>query len=128
MSRIDHLNDILSIVRRKVEETGRARAPSSPKNTSPKARTSARVGANELERRVVERIKKIPADERDFAKKAGRIFVDAVMAWEFGEELLLDAEYDDMAHDVLTMMLEHDETRQIMETLFRGSVSKSPPR
>jgi hypothetical protein len=133
MSRVDYMNDILSIVRRKVDETARVRAASSAQKSASNAGVAARVvhgrvDANELERRVIDRIRKIPADERDFTKKAGRIFVDAVMAWEFGEELLLDTEYDEMAHSVVTTLLEHDATRQIMEQMFRGPAKKSTSR
>jgi hypothetical protein len=132
MSRIDNLNDILSIVRRKVEETGRARAGASSQkagsNDIASGRASARVDAKELERRVLDRISQIPADERDFVKKAGRIFVDAVMAWEFGEELLLDAEYDEMAHSVLATMLDHPDSRKVMEQVFRPPAKKHTRR
>ena len=133
MSRIDYMNDIFSIVRRKVEETSRTRASSSAQKTALSEGAAGRgmhgrVDANELERRVIERIRKIPADERDFTKKAGRIFVDAVMAWEFGEELLLDTEYDEMAHSVVTILLEHNETRQMLAQMFRGSAQKTTQR
>jgi hypothetical protein len=133
MSRIDNLNDILSIVRRKVEETGRARAGASTQKSGANdgafgRGVPGRVDARELERRVLERIRQIPADERDFVKKAGRIFVDAVMAWEFGEELLLDAEYDEMAHSVLATMLDHPDSRKVMEQVFRPPTKKPTRR
>lgn len=130
MTRVDHLNDIFSIVRRKVEDAGRTREPSPTKKTTSGECTVGRsihdrVDTNELERRVIERIRKIPLNERDYTKKAGRILVDAVMAWEFGEELLLDAEYDEMAHSVITAMLEHDETRKVIEQMFCGTAKRS---
>lgn len=134
MSRIDHLHDILSIVRRKVEESGRARASASTRKTGANERADTRAGqglidTGELERHVIERIAQIPSEEKDFLKKAGRIFVDAVMAWEFGEDLLLDAEYDEMAHSVLDTMLDHPESRRVMEQMFRASkVTKKPIR
>lgn len=133
MTRVDHLNDIFSIVRRKVEETRRARASSSTQKNASNERVAGRgidgrVDARELERRVIERIREIPMEERDFTKKAGRILVDAVMAWEFGEALLLDTEYDEMAHSVVASMLGHDETRKVMEQIFRSSPKKASKR
>ncbi|WP_316364190.1 hypothetical protein [Candidatus Thiodiazotropha sp. CDECU1] len=44
-------------------------------------------GLDQLSRRISERINRLPQEERE-SDKAVQLFIDSVLAWEFGEDLL----------------------------------------
>jgi hypothetical protein len=53
---------------------------------------------------IVERIRALPEEERT-SPKAARIFVETVIAWEFGEQLLQDPQFTDLSKEVVNALL-----------------------
>jgi hypothetical protein len=106
VSRIDRLGEFVSVLRR-----GRI-ASSLPGGA--KARTASAGGEAErtldsLRTTVSSRLRAVEGNERDRKRARARIFVESVLVWEFGEDLLGDPEFDAIVGRVEENLLADDQ-------------------
>lgn len=66
-----------------------------------------RPSLQKLKTRIEERIRAIEPDAPDRSRRSRRIFLESVIAWEFGEHLLLDSQFDRLV-DTIQETLEAD--------------------
>jgi len=95
---VSRLNQMMEVLRRQMTgSTGRTEAGrSQPNNVGQQTRAADKPGIPELRARIHERLRALdPADPRR-SQKAKRLFLESVLAWEFGNELLLDRRLEDM--------------------------------
>lgn len=121
MDPVKGINQIARILRQKISE----RSPSSSKtdlNTStltaaPHGGAAAKANVDELKRKIAERIKALSADDRR-KTKAAQIFVEMVMTWEFGEQLLQDPQFTELSKEVVNAMAENPALWKKLQTLL----------
>ena len=108
MSRIDRLGEFVSVLRR-----GRI-ASSLPGGA--KARTASASAGGEAERTLdslrttlSSRLRAVEGNERERKRGRARIFVESVLVWEFGEDLLGDPEFDAIVGRVEENLLADDQ-------------------
>jgi len=99
---IGRLNRIMEILHTQVNEAGRqitapAKAPQSRSNP---AFLPAGNGMQVLRRRVRERLKRLDPADPQIAGKSKRVFLETVLAWEFGDALMLDRGFEDLVSQV----------------------------
>lgn len=99
---VNRLNQMMEVLRREMAESS-ARADKGQRHSN-KAVTqnavTAKSAMQELRTRLHERLRALdPADPRR-QHKAKRLFLEAVLAQEFGNELLLDRRLDDMLDSI----------------------------
>ena len=89
----------MEILRRQIAESARrldiGGKPSTPNTATPNAVAAKRPLA-EFKQRINERLGAIPKNDPDRAKKAQRLFIESVLTWEFGDNLLLDKRFEEM--------------------------------
>jgi hypothetical protein len=97
MDPINKLTKLLEVLRLQQTNAGSAtskKLASAPgvKQANPHSASAGKIPAklnlNQLSRRIAERINRLPLEDRQSSKKAVHIFVDSVLAWEFGEDIL----------------------------------------
>ena len=108
MSRIDRLGDLVSVLRR-----GRI-AASLAGGTSTRAASASGGGEPErtldsLRATVSSRLRAIEGSEQERRRGRARIFVESVLVWEFGEDLLGDPEFDAIVGRVEKDLLADDQ-------------------
>ncbi len=95
MDPINRLSRIIETLRQQMAESAKRPGPSKPSSDEVRARNrSDRPSVEELRHRILQRVREIEPDNPDRGRRARRIFLESVVAWEFGDELLLDSQLD----------------------------------
>ena len=101
MDPINRLNRLVETLRQQMAESARRLDTAKPHAAEFKPQNrSARLSVEELRRRIQERVKAIEPDNPDRRRRARRIFLESVLAWEFGDELLLDSRLDRLIDNI----------------------------
>jgi len=122
---ISRLNAVMETLRRQLSETERrsgfvGQRASTSSSRSPASDT--RPSLTLLRQRVLERLKNIDPADPQRKSRSRRIFVESVLAWEFGEQLLSDRKLDELVEQVLDAMSgQPDIDQQLSELLTLGS-------
>lgn len=123
MDPIKGMNHITRILRQKMAERKSSQVKSdsgsyaSLNSAGPGKLPKASV--DEVKRKIGERIRALP-DEEKKGTKAAHIFVETVIAWEFGEQLLQDPQFMDLSKEVVNAMAENPSVWEKMQTLLDG--------
>lgn len=121
MDPIDSLSKLMEALRQRMSEKparpDRQGRGERARQTITKRKT-AKPSIGEIQRRVAERIKALNADgERD--NKAVEIFLESVLAWEFGDELLEDPGFHELMRDVRDSMTQDPQLNAKLKALVR---------
>ena len=101
MDPISRLNRLVETLRQQMAESAKRLDTAKPHAAEAKPQSrSARLSVEELRRRIQERVKAIEPDNPDRGRRARRIFLESVLAWEFGDELLLDSRLDRLIDNI----------------------------
>lgn len=110
MDPISKLNQLIEALRLRQQTIQSARA----QRTTTLAQTNrstakgskshlTKASLEELNHRISERIQMLDPEERQ-GSKAARIFVESVLAWEFGDDLLQSSAFSDYTKDIQSAM------------------------
>lgn len=119
MDPVNGLNQIMQVLRRRLGKS----APDSNRPSKPATkpatgtRTTVKPGSDEILRRIGDRIHALNPDEKR-GTKAMQIFIESVLVWEFGEELLQDPRFTEIAREVQHTINENELARQKLTTLL----------
>ena len=99
---IGRLNRIMEILHTQVNEAGRqiAAPAQTVQSRSGPAFLPPGNAMQVLRRRVRERLKRLDPADPQLARKSKRVFLETVLAWEFGDALMLDRSFDDLVSQV----------------------------
>jgi len=89
---IDRLGRLLTVIRRGVSDVAKRGASRQP--AGPGGSRLEPASLESLRDDVVRRLRALPTEPGALDAEAPRIFVESVLAWEFGEELLADPAVD----------------------------------
>lgn len=122
MDPIDGLSHIAQIFRQKLAEKNHSPATkhdikASKHSTPPLA---AKPSAEEIKRKISERIQSLNTDEDQQGRIAAQIFVETILTWEFGEQLLEDPEFTELSSDVATTMWQDPHTWQQLKQVIKS--------
>lgn len=108
MDPVGRLDQVLRLISRQMAErasrldAGTA-APSQASATPP----SRRLALGALKERVRGRLRTIDPGDPRRQQKARRVFLESVLSWQFGDELLLDRGFEEMIRGVQEALQEH---------------------
>lgn len=122
MDSVGRLNNIIEVLRRQIAENGR-RMEATGKNTlSSKAQTGsgpmARPGLPELKLRLQARLRHLDPADPDKARKSQKLFLESVLAWEFGDSLLLDRRFGDLVEEIHKTLASHPDIEKQLTDLL----------
>lgn len=117
---IDSLSGIMRALRRRMAESSEKRpAAGSDKTATSTTRTTTTTGGDigALRRRIEARLGGLPASERGSAQ-AQRIFVETVLVWEFGDQIVQDPAFSQLLARVQdALAAEPDARRRFFEMI-----------
>jgi hypothetical protein len=91
VSKLTRLLEALRLQQSGSKRSNKASATTEAKQTTTKLQNNSKsphkLSLDQLNLRISERINRLPPDERE-GDQAVQIFIDSVLAWEFGDELL----------------------------------------
>jgi hypothetical protein len=101
MDPINRLNSIMAVLQRQITETGRHARPShKPASAHPPTVQPAAPALQELKRKLQKRLRGINPDDSQKDRKSQRLFLESVIAWEFGEGLLQESRFDELIDNI----------------------------
>ena len=121
MDSINRLNRMMEILRRQIADSAQhLESPHKASSSTKLARSkpAAQAPVEELRRRVTERLRTVDPGDPKREQKARRVFLESVLAWEFGDSLLQDRRIDDLLDNIQeTLSASADVSRQLDELL-----------
>jgi hypothetical protein len=103
MDPINGLNNIMEILRRQIADNAKRLdhpGKTSRLGASQTGQKSGKTSPGELRALIHDRIKSLDPQETQYQHKAKRLFLESVMAWEFGNDIVRDQEFSDMIADI----------------------------
>lgn len=120
MSRIDSLSQVMETLRRQLAESakkldrgGKSRAKS---DTASISHGVSKIPAQDLQKRVRDRLQAL--GDGASRQKAARVFLESVLTWEFGDDLVHDARFAEMLNEIDKTVEADPELRMQMQALF----------
>src|ERR1700688_1850093 len=115
------LSRTLELLRRQMAEHARqleSNSPSSGPATAPKTSAGAKPEVKELKRRVADRVQAIDPADPNARRRRRRVFLEWVLAWEFGEEALRDPRFQDLVDRLEESFSNHPELERQFQAAF----------
>jgi hypothetical protein len=119
MDPIKGMNQITRLLRQKLAQrsstlpgTGTAEP-----HAALQAGPATRAGIDEIKRKIGARIKALSDDDRK-GPKAVQIFVEVVITWEFGDQLLHDPQFTNLSREIVQAISENPDARKKMQALL----------
>jgi hypothetical protein len=125
MNPINSLDSIAEIIRRRASSDLTTKLSSNSSSSQTESKRQAYVAAKQqtaevVKLKIVEAIKLIDKNDKNRNKKSMNIFVENVLLWQFGEELINDPAFSQLVNEV-GELLSND--TKIMEQLFQIAYS-----
>ena len=122
MDRINGLSHIMESLRKQFTENAtranKGETSKRPKETSRSARTRRKISIKQLENRITERIQLLDRQSGEYSRQATHIFVESVIVWEFGEQILNDSRFPEMARAIVSTLDGDEKVRDKMQALI----------
>jgi hypothetical protein len=122
MDPINELNQIARILRQKLSERSSPLsskgAGSSTAVSSSTARTCPKASAEEIKRKIGERIKALSGEDKG-GRRAAQIFVEVILLWEFGDHLIQDPQFTELSREVVNTMAENPKIWHKLHALLK---------
>lgn len=107
---ISRLSQVMQLIRQQMAERASRLESGSPASTpAPPVRADRQGGIKELKLKVRERINDIRRDDPRRAEKVQRAFLESVLTWQFGPELMLDRSFEEIVSGVQENLRAHPE-------------------
>ncbi|HJX10078.1 MAG TPA: hypothetical protein VJ733_06205 [Candidatus Binatia bacterium] len=122
MDPIDRLSRLIETLRQRMAESAK-RPQASAQTTQPnQARSlppsSRRLTVQELRQRITQRTRAIEPGSPEREQQARRIFFESVLAWEFGDQLLLDSQFNRLLDGIQDAFESDPETHRELNALL----------
>lgn len=122
MDPVNGLGQIVQVLRKKLSDTSTTRTEktSLPSKANAKPSSSTRkASSQEVQKKIGELIQAIP--EADYTNdKATEIFVEVVIAWELGDEILQDPKFGELTKEVTKLISGNAELQEKMMQVIKG--------
>jgi hypothetical protein len=130
MDPVNRLDQIMQVIGRQLSErASRLEAGSKSLPTSLPARAARRPTVTALKSTVQKRLRNIDPDDPRRADKARRIFLESVLAWQFGNELLLERGFEEIVSGVQEALRAHPQADARLSQLLAELTTpdRTPP-
>ena len=123
MDPINSLSHISRLLRQKLAEKKIDARPRAGRKTAAEGgyyQRAAKLSAAEVRQQIRQRLQKLDPEERD-GQQAALIFVESILAWEFGDSMLEDPRFAELSREVQRSITESGEHwprfRKMLQTI-----------
>ena len=124
MDKINGLNNIVAILRKQLGSPAKSKSKSVDKRSNlddTDASATSSLELEELEKRLLDRIKAVDPNDPDKAKKTSHIFVQTILTWELGEKLLDDPNFHELIERVSDLIQSDTGLRNSLDKYLAGN-------
>lgn len=105
---VGRLSQVMQLIRQQMaERASRLESGASTLPAAPPALAARQISIGELKSKIRERIQLIQRDDPRRADKVQRAFLESVLAWQFGPELMLDRGFEEIVAGVQESLQAH---------------------
>lgn len=131
MDPINRLDQIMRAIGQQMSErAARLEAGGKPLPVASPTRLARRPSLVALKSKIQERLKALDPDDPRQPEKARRIFLESVLAWQFGSELMLDRGFADIVSGVQEVLRAHPQVDARLGELLQELITtprRAPP-
>lgn len=122
MDPVNGINQLMALLKRQLAERNERSAGSTTgtqlsRSRQPTHRAPAKVTVDEIQRRIGQRLKSIASAERS-GPLGTQIFIESVLVWEFGDDILNDPGFGDFVASVRETMSHDPDLQHSLERLL----------
>ncbi len=117
MDPVNGISQIVQILRRKLADRATPRVAGDATSMAPDRAPAQKASAEEVRRKISARIQRLTIEERK-GPRAAQIFVESIIAWEFGDEVLQDPKFADLAKEVFDTIAADAQISARLKTLL----------
>ena len=121
MDPINPLDQMTELLRKRMatEVSGKSTSVNKGKSTSVSDKAIlGRISTGELNTKIVTQIKQIEPNDAQRNQKAMHIFLENVLIWQFGDELLNDSDFSRLVSEVKEALEKVPITTQLFDQIF----------
>lgn len=109
MDKINGLNQIVEILQSRLSKSNKKEKSSTTKSPKTKAetRSSEKHTIEDLEIKISSKFKSLNKNSQDYKRTAVNIFIDEVLVWEFGNNIIADPEFSKLKEKIYNSFLEN---------------------
>jgi hypothetical protein len=129
MDPIDRLNRLMETLRQQMAQSAKRLNTSSQSTRPTNARSPGSANkrtVEELRQHIGERVRAIEPNNPERGRRARRIFLESVLAWEFGDQLLLDSQFNRLIEGIQDAFESDPEINRELQNLLTD-LSQSRP-
>jgi len=124
MDPINRLDQIMRVIGQQMSErAARLEAGGKPLPAAAPTRLARRPALTALKSKVQERLKALDPDDPRHPEKARRIFLESVLAWQFGNELMLEPGFAEIVSGVQEALRAHSQADARLGELLRDLIT-----
>ena len=121
MDPINPLDQMTELLRKRIatEVSGKSTSVNKGKSTSVSDKAIlGRISTGELNTKIVTQIKQIEPNDAQRNQKAMHIFLENILIWQFGDELLNDSDFSRLVSEVKEALEKVPITTQLFDLIF----------
>ena len=121
MDPINPLDQMTELLRKRIatEVSGKSTSVNKGKSTSVSDKAIlGRISTGELNTKIVTQIKQIEPNDAQRNQKAMHIFLENILIWQFGDELLNDSDFSRLVSEVKEALEKVPITTQLFDQIF----------
>jgi|SRR5581483_5371884 len=120
MDPINRLDQVMRIIGRQMSErAARLEAGGKPLPVAAPTRLARRPPLTALKSKIQQRLKALDPNDPRQPEKARRIFLESVLAWQFGDELMVDRGFADIVSGVQEALSAHPQMDSRLAEILR---------
>jgi hypothetical protein len=131
MDPINRLDQIMRVIGQQMSErAARLDAGGKPLPVATPSRLARRPALTALKSKIQERLKALDPNDPRHPEKARRIFLESVLAWQFGSELMVERGFADVVSGVQEVLRAHPQMDARLGELLRELLTtpgRAPP-
>jgi len=123
MDKINKLNNVISVLRTHVSKNLNKKDKGGDVSRTKGTKNAERASVDVLEKRVIERIRKLDEKNDEYPQHSIRIIVESIITWEFGDKVLNDPEFETLVTNVIDNMKSSSKLTVMLDEFIDGGIS-----
>jgi len=120
MDKIKQINSIYDITKTHVSKKEKSALNTSTKNAaSTFEKKIKKTSAAELKKNISEKLKKLDVNSENYHKLSKRIFLESVILWEFGDDIINDPDFHQIIEKITSAINNNEKAFKDLATLVK---------